>query len=202
LRTTPRDPAAVRRLFDSVSAAVPADEAGTTGITVYDAAGEPLAWAGRVTDLPKERVLGPATLLVAPGALGPRLVRIEPVSRSGARIATTVVEQALGTLQGSPGLSDTFVLPTSLVRVTLRARADAVEAPAGPYTFVVPAPDGGFVLEVSVAPADLAAARARWRHVTRAAALVIVALTLLFCAGPIIDLRRQMRDMSRFVALT
>ena len=29
----------------------------------------------------KERVLGPATLFIAPGALGPRLVRIEPVSR-------------------------------------------------------------------------------------------------------------------------
>jgi hypothetical protein len=92
VRSTPRDPAAVRRLFDSVSAAVPAGAAGTTGITVYDAAGEPLAWAGRVTDLPKERVLGPATLLIAPGALGPRLVRIEPISRSGARAATIVVE--------------------------------------------------------------------------------------------------------------
>src|SRR6185436_10664157 len=58
------------------------------------------------------------------------------------------------------------------------------------------------VLEAAVSPADLAAARARWRHVTEAAALVVVALTLLFCAGPIIDLRRQVRDMSRFVALT
>ena len=76
-RIAPRDQAAVKRLFDAVSAAVPADEAGTTGVTVYDAAGEPLAWAGRVSDLPKERVLGPATLLIAPGALGPRLVRID-----------------------------------------------------------------------------------------------------------------------------
>jgi signal transduction histidine kinase len=202
VRPTPRDPAAIRSLFDAVSAAVPADEAGTTGITVCDAAGEPLGWAGRVSDLPKERVLGPATLLIAPGALGPRLVRIEPVSRSGARAATVVVEQALGTLQGAPGLSDTFVLPTSLVRVTLRARAGAADAPRRPFTFVVRAPDGGFVLEASVAPADLAAARADWRHMTQAAVLVVVALTLLFCAGPIIDLRRQARDMSRFVALT
>ena len=203
VRSAARDPAAVRRLFDAVSAAVPADEAGTTGITIYNAAGEPLAWAGRVSDLPKERVLGPATLLIAPGALGPRLVRIEPVSRSGARAATVVVEQALGTLQGAPGLSDTFVLPTSLVRVTLRTRAaGAPDAPPRPFTFVVRAPDGGFVLEASVAPADLAAARADWRHMTQAAALVVVALTLLFCAGPIIDLRRHARDMSRFVALT
>ena len=200
-RGTPRDPGDVRRLFDAVSAAMPA-EAGTTGITVFDIAGEPLAWAGRVSDLPKERVLGPATLLIAPGALGPRLVRIEPVSGAGARPATIVVEQALGTVQGAPGLSDTFVLPTSLVRVTLRAAAGAPDAPARPFTFVVRAPNGGFVLEAAVSPADLAAARARWRHVTEAAALVVVALTLLFCAGPIIDLRRQVRDMSRFVALT
>src|SRR6185503_3192177 len=175
---------------------------GTTGITIYDVAGEPLAWAGRVSDLPKERVLGPATLLIAPGALGPRLVRIEPIVRSGVATATAIVEQALGTLQGAPGLSDTFVLPTSLVPVTLRARADAADAPPQPFTFVVRAPDGGFVLEAAVAPADLAAARARWRNVTRAAALVVVALTLLFSAGSIIDLRRQVRDTSRFLALT
>ena len=67
---------------------------------------------------------------------------------------------------------------------------------------MVRAPNDGFLLEAAVAPADLAAARARLRHVTRAAALGVVALTLLFCTGPIIDLRRQTRDVSRFLTLT
>ncbi len=94
-------------------------------------------------------------------------------------------------------------MPTSIVPVTLRARAGGSPAvPQDPVSFVIRAPDGGFVLEAWVAPADLAATRAQWRAVTRAVVLGVVALTLLLCAGPIIDLRRQMRDMSRFVALT
>jgi len=118
VRTTPRDQAAVKRLFDIVAAAMPTDEPGRTGVTVYDAVGEPLAWAGRVSDLLKERVQGPATLLITPGTLGPHLIRIDPVIRDGVRRATVVVERTLGTVQGAPGLSDTFVLPTSLAPVT------------------------------------------------------------------------------------
>ena len=198
----PRDPAALRRLFDAASAVVPDEESGRTGVSLYDGAGQPLAWAGRVSDLPKERVLGPTTLLIAPGALGPRLIRVNPLVDNGVRVATTVAEQALGAAQGAPGVSDTFTLATSLVPVTLRARAGAPPASPDPYRFFVRAPDGGFVLEASVAPADLADARARWRATTRAVVLGVLALTLLLSAGPIIDWRRQMRDMSRFVALT
>ena len=199
----PRDQAALRRLFGTEASVVPAEETGRTGVSLYDSAGQPIAWAGRVSDLPKERVLGPATLLIAPGALGPRVIRIELVVKSGVRVATVVAEQALGAVQGTPGLSDTFVVPTSLVPVTLRARAGASPpVPQDAFSFVVRAADGGFVLEASVAPADLAATRARWRAITRAAVLGVLALTLLLSAGPMIDLRRQMRDMSRFVALT
>jgi len=42
VRTTSRDPAAVNRLFDMVASAMPSDDPGRTGITVYDALGEPL----------------------------------------------------------------------------------------------------------------------------------------------------------------
>ena len=56
------------------------DEARTrTGVTIYDASATPVAWAGRVWDLPKERIQGPRALFVAPGALGPRLIHVEPV---------------------------------------------------------------------------------------------------------------------------
>ena len=51
----------------------------------------------------------------------------------------------------------------------------------------MPAPDGGSLLEAEVSPADLAAARARWRDGTRAAVLGVLALTLLLCSGPLID---------------
>ena len=107
-RVVPRDPASLKRLFDIVSAALPEEEGGRTGITIYDALANPLAWAGRVSELRKEVVLGPATLMVVPGSLGPGLIRTEPVSRDGLRVATVVVEQALGTARGAPGLSETF----------------------------------------------------------------------------------------------
>ena len=106
-----------------------ADEAGRSGLTLYDALGAPLAWAGRVADLPKERVQGPRTLFIAPSALGPLLIRIEPVVRDGARAATVVAEQSLGTLEGAPRLTEeAFLLPTTLVPVTVRARAAGTSA--------------------------------------------------------------------------
>src|SRR5206468_4951078 len=79
LRDAPRDAAEIKRLFEDCAAAIPRDEAGRTGITIYDAAAAPLAWAGRVSDLPRARIDGPSSLFVAPGALGPRLVHVEPV---------------------------------------------------------------------------------------------------------------------------
>src|SRR5258708_1803022 len=97
MRRTPLDRAAVKLLFDIARGALPADEAGHTGITIYDADAAPLAWAGRVSDLPKETVEGPSTLLVGPGALGPRLVRLDPIllAAGGPRVAAIVVEPAL-----------------------------------------------------------------------------------------------------------
>src|SRR5215470_604963 len=42
-----------KRLFAAVAEALPADQAGRVGVTVYDdRAFQPLAWAGRVTDIP------------------------------------------------------------------------------------------------------------------------------------------------------
>jgi hypothetical protein len=202
LRGAPRDPAAVRRLFDAVSAAMPA-EAGTTGITIDDVAGEPLAWAGRVSDLPKERVLGPATLLICPGALGPRLVRIEPVSRSGTRPRTIVVEQALGTCRGRPGLSDTFVLPLRWSASRCAPRREPRTPPPVPFTFVVRAPQrrvrarsGGLACRPRRGARALAA-RDRGRGARRRRAD-------LCCSAPgrSSTCARQVRDMSRFVALT
>jgi hypothetical protein len=201
-RAAPRDPASLKRLFDIVADAVPSDESGRTGITVYDVLGTPLAWAGRVSDLPKEVAIGPATLIVAPGPLGPGLIRIEPVAPGGTRIATVVVEQAIGIARGAPGLTDTFVMPTAIAPATLRVRAGGTASSPQPFRFTVPARDGGFVLEAAVSPADLQQARARWRATTRAAVLGVLALALLLCAGPLMDLRRRTRDLRRFVGMT
>src|SRR5216117_361852 len=76
----PRDAAAVTRLFDAVDASLSVEQAGRTGVTIYGPNAAPLAWAGRVSDLPASRIHGQPALFVAPGALGPRLVRVEPLT--------------------------------------------------------------------------------------------------------------------------
>src|SRR6185295_5483994 len=127
---------------------------------------------GRTSELPRSRLDGPSTLFVAPDALGPRLVRVEAIidrSRSVAsRTGTVVVEQELGPVRATPGAADTVVIASTIVPVSLRVRVGDV-APPGPNTFVISAPGGGPLVDAMVAPADLAAARARWRDGVRAA---------------------------------
>ena len=96
------------RLFEAVAEALPAEQAGRVGVTVYDAAGVPLAWAGRVTDLPKSLVTGLSAVLTVRAALGPRLVRVDPVSLTSrnvgvARDVTVVVEKSLADPRETPG---------------------------------------------------------------------------------------------------
>jgi signal transduction histidine kinase len=198
----PRDPAGIRHLFDLAADALPADLAPRTGVTIYDTAAAPLAWAGRVSDLPKERVLGPAALIITPGTLGPRLIRVQPVAGDGGRGSTVVAEQSLGMTEAAPGLVDTFVMQTSTVPVTLRLGTAAAPAPSSPYRFTVSARDGAFLLEAEVSPADVSTARARWRSIVRASVLGIIALTLLLSLGPVIDMRRRTSETSRFITLT
>ncbi len=196
----PPDQTRIRRLFDVAQAAVPGNDT-QTGVTIYDSAAAPLAWAGRVSDLPKERVQGPGALLIAPSALGPRLIRVQPVAKNGLRPATVVAEQSLGLTEQAPGPVDTFLMQTSVAPVTLRIAAGAAAADSA-YRWVVSAPDSTFLVEAEVSPGDLSAARARWRAVVRAVLLGIAAATLLLCTGPVFDMRRGAADTSRFLALT
>jgi signal transduction histidine kinase len=212
IRAAPRDRTEARRLFDVVSNAVARQQALPAGITIYDTANRPLAWAGRVSDLAKQLVSGPPALVMVPGALGPRLVRVEPVEDTAhhdlARDATIVVEQSMADLQQAPGLADTAVLSTSLVPATIRtpvtARVAAAARPpaTGNYTFTIRAPSGAVLADVEVARADLAAARADWRRKTTAASLIALVAALLVCVGPVLDLRRRARSNARFVAAT
>src|SRR5579872_7446975 len=111
-----------QRLFEAVADALPPGQAGRIGVTVYDGASRPLAWAGRVSDLPKTLVTGLSAVVTVPGTLGPRMVRVEPVSlaRGTGRDATIVVEQSLADPRQTPGPADAAVVPTSIVPVTVR----------------------------------------------------------------------------------
>jgi nitrogen fixation/metabolism regulation signal transduction histidine kinase len=200
-----RNPEEATRLFDLVAAATADDETGRTGITVYDAGAVPIAWAGRVSDLPKARIQGARSVFVAPGALGPRLIHIEPLvdaaSGPGGR-TTIVVEQSLGDTQGTPGRGDTFILSSALAPVTVHASVPSAPAPARPFSFTINAPDGAALVDAEVTPSDLANARARWRQLVKTAVLLLVALTLLLCTAPFIDRRRGTRRIAAFVIAT
>ena len=194
IRAAPRDAASLKRLFDAVDAALPDNETGRTGITIYDTAAAPLAWGGRVSELPRERIDGPATLFVAPGALGPRLIRVAPVTdaaRPGTRIATVVVEHTLAPDSRAPAMTDRFVVPTALAPVALRVRINGLPPVRTAFTFIIQSQSGEPLVDAEVSREDLVAARAAWRRATWAAALVVLVLTFLLAAGPLVELKRR-----------
>jgi signal transduction histidine kinase len=192
-----RRPAAAAPLFDAVDAALVNEDLGRTGATIYSPLGNPMAWAGRTSDLPKARLDGPATLLITPDAYGPRLVRIEAVvDRSRpfpTRTATVVVEQELGSAQAPVQRgSGTFVIATSVVPVSLHMRVGDV-APQTSHSFVIPSPGGGPLVDAEVLPADLQEARAIWSGRVRGTVLLVISLMLVLYARVLLDLRVGMR---------
>jgi len=197
--------AANARLFDAVDAALATEEPGRAGLSIYDPLGKPVAWGGRTSDLPKNRLDGPASLLIAQNALGPRLVRLEPViDRSRGfpvRIGTVVAERQLGGRRTTPEDPESFVISTTVVPVAVRVRLGDV-VPPDRFTFPIPAPGSGPVLDAQIVPADVQAARGRWADQVRGAALLIVGLTLIFVGGAILDLRRDQKSISGLVRTT
>ena len=201
-RATPR----ARSLFQALSAELTPDLAGSAGITVYNARGNPLAWAGRVSDVPRDRIDGPSVLFVSLDPLGPRLVRVEPVPdpvRAGApRLATIVAEQLrLERTDVPPSVSDTFRLPTSVVDVNVRA-TPGLAPPQPPFSFAIRTAQGQVLATAEVSPADLAAARATWQSWIRAAVVGVLGLTILLCAAPVLEARRHARRPGAFVLTT
>src|SRR5205085_649344 len=102
------------------------------------------AWAGRVSEVPKSRLDGTPSWSVALGAPGPRLLRIEPLldltRTGGQRLATIVVEDALGQFQTRPGSPASSSVVTSIAPVTLRPRR-ATTLPSSPYQFEIASRD-------------------------------------------------------------
>lgn len=189
-----RDAAGSSALFQMLATGEPGQD-GRAGITLYNGRGAPVAWAGRVSDLPRDRIDGPASVFVSLDPLGPRLVRTEPLvdrSRPGRpRVGTVVAEQLVAErVDVSASASDTFRLSTSVVAVDVRV-TPAQPPVEPPYGFAIPGPDGRPLVEATVSPTDLAEARALWRVGVRAAVMLVLACTLLLMAGPVLEWRRH-----------
>jgi signal transduction histidine kinase len=186
------DTGAMRDLFLALEARLLAEDTTPLGgITIFDAMGAPLAWAGRVSDLPRERVDGPAALFAFFDARGPRLVRVEPLADpahpTAQRLATVVAEQPLDAV--ATGLAESFLLRTTVVDVAVRP-GQSLPAARSPFTFAVSAESGEGLVEAEASPETLAAARARWGAGIRGVVLGILALTLLLSASVINGWRR------------
>ena len=184
------DRAAVRRLFDRARAAA---GGSTSALTVYDATGAALAWAGRPSEIPRSRILAGRTFFTASGPLGLRLVYIEPIPALADRLEETgggrprgavAAEWVLSSAAGLDGSTDNVGLDGLDTSVRLRAADGDVGSPLPAGAFFVRSPEGRVLLEAQVTNADVAAARAGWRRTVRSMALGIAAALLLLAAIP------------------
>jgi signal transduction histidine kinase len=202
------DTDAVRRLMTSAAAVVSEDAPDETALTIYGSDGEPVAWAGRPTDLPSDRLQGEETWFAAPVASGLRLMYLRPVIENGARLGTIAVERSVrldsdrsgrrvGGLQGQD--IDTFRFPSWIADVSLQFRYEGEPTDDGDTTFAIDDPAGNRLMTATVQSDDLAATRARWQAAARSAAVTVLALTILLFIGPLVDWRNRARAVRPYV---
>jgi signal transduction histidine kinase len=200
-----RDTAAIRELFASLDAAADATQTAmtTAAVTVYGADGRAVAWSGRPSALPDERITGPEALFLAPSLSGPRLTRVSPVNDAAnpsSRLGTIIVEAPLSRVPvaASP---NTFLLPTDVIPVPLRLTFES--GPGLPETAIVIRDRAGLPLaRADVAPQDVDDARQRWRNRVLGIELMVVVAALLLVLGPLLDWRRLSPSITAHVLLT
>ena len=78
------DPLASRRLFAAADAALAQAQGADYALTAYAIDGRPLAWDGRPSELPLDRVEGEEAWFFTRSALGLRLVYVAPVATPAA----------------------------------------------------------------------------------------------------------------------
>ncbi len=196
---------ALPALFARLASLVPADAPEPDTVTIYvsDRPGthRVLAWSdGPAGGVDPGLLNGAASIFVARGSAGLRLMFIQPLETGGRRLAVAVAETVLASAaQGGAAL-----FPTSYGDVTIvpppYAGATSLTATDG---FVVNSPAGGTLLEVRFRPADPAADRREMRRRSIALAALPLALSLLVAVGPLIDRRRRARPsggVARLVA--
>ncbi|HET7698445.1 MAG TPA: HAMP domain-containing sensor histidine kinase [Vicinamibacterales bacterium] len=196
----------VRTLFDAAAGARAqlADSVPLVAITIYDARGGARGWAGRASDLPRERPAAP--LFVAPSPLGLRLVYLDAIvspSPDRSRLGSVAVEHVLTPVRaGSLLTSPEYVMPTRRAQVQLRLHDPAnPPVPAAP-AFTVAAPDGTPLVDVVIPPGELSGGRRHLRRYVTLIAVSLVALTILLLAGPLLDARVRAREPWRELRLT
>lgn len=177
-----------RALFDAVAEA--ARRSGSDiAITITAADGTAVAWAGRPQAVPDSRQNTGPTLVLAPGALGLRLVYVEPVRVTGegtVRVVGAVAAEQLlsraSTVDTRDALEARF--ETSLLPVTLTPRfLGGARQPAGTSVVTLEAPTGEALADVLISHASLQALRETWWRRLFGLGGLTLALTCLVLAG-------------------
>ena len=198
-----REATARRELFERLADAAATLAQPTVAVSVYGLDARVVAWAGRPSPLPIERINGPDALFLAPSSTGLRLTRVSPVSDPAApdrRIATIVAEAPLSRHTATLAADD-FELQTGLIPVPLRLTFESGANLPGDAVIVR---DGtGLPLaRVDVSEQQVADARRRWRDRVLAAFVVLFSAALLLLTGPLLDWRRLTHTVAGHVVLT
>jgi signal transduction histidine kinase len=199
--------ASTERLFTAATRAVPAnDDRADWALTVFSLDGMPIAWAGRPSELPLERLNSAESYFLSSTALGPRLVYIRPVIRDGTRVGTVASERSVTAVErltpsGSVSLGaarpEAVVIPTRLAPVTVRVAT--AEMPVESDAVRIDSPVGTPLVVASVSDDDLRATSDRWRRATWSLSLLAFSATLVLLAGPLLDWRNRSRRTAAYL---
>jgi signal transduction histidine kinase len=206
-------PDAARDLFDLVDRRLAAAGAASDdiAITIYDTDNVARAWVGRPSDIPSGRLSGPAAFFVTPSPLGLRLVHVQPIrgGTAGSRAAdprhlgSVAVEHVLSPAAAVWAIAPTnFLVDTPLGPVSLRMRWEGAGDQPRRNAFVLRAPAGDPLVEVSMSPPGIAAARGAWRRRIGAVVIGVLGVTVWLLIGPALDRRAIARGSREFVRFT
>jgi nitrogen fixation/metabolism regulation signal transduction histidine kinase len=199
------DTAAARRLFNAAAAALAGSRSFDVAVTAYSADGRPIAWNGRPSELPAERIGGGEAWFLAEGALGLRLVYIVPVvsQADSRRLGAVAAERSLAPPQGVRSeASDEVQFPSSIAPVSIQPGYAAARTRQDDTPFDVMAPSSGRLLTAVVSQSDLRFARQWWRRATMSCALMTFAAAVLILAGPLLDWRNTARTGRQYAVAT
>ena len=186
-------------LFDRLIAISEPVDQHDAAVTIYEPDGPPgsfrvLAWSDGPGErnLASARLAGPATLFIAPGHAGMRLVFVEPVEFEGRRVAVAVAETVLATTSSSP--TPERHLPTSFGPVSvIEQYASTRDEVSSPNSFVIASATGAPLLEVHVNEAALVQQRTTFRKRNAAIAMLPLVALLGLTAFPLVERRRRAR---------
>ncbi len=188
------DENAARTLFDAAQAAVVAHTSDVElAVTSYAADGRPVAWAGRPSELPRDRLQGDEAWFIAQGALGLRLVYAMPLTdAAGARVGTVAAEQSIRPPNAvGASRADLFQFPGQLAPVSLELAFEDARTRADPNQIDVVGPNERHLVTAIVTPGDIVRTRERRRRATASLAEITGAIFALLLCGPLLDSRNS-----------